>query len=230
MAVIAGGIGCFTAIVFGVVLLVAIVIAALGNVLPQPLHDQFWGWVLTGVPASSDAVLPIGSTHIPFAGYQGPTSFVCKIPPQSRYAALTDCFGTPRRWGYHHGIDIGTPMNSPVITPMGGEVVYAAYSPVGYGNLVVIENDGYQVLLAHNTKLLVHVGEIVTAGQVVAYSGSTGASTGPHVHFEVRRVDRKGAVAIDPPQAMLPGQVAPCDWYHLVPANDHETHGCENYH
>ena len=227
-AVVVGGMGCFTAVVFLVVFVVVFVAAALGNALPQPLQKLYLAWLLTGVPNQSDAILPVGSSHIPFTGYEGPTSFICAVPVQG--AALTDCFGTPRRWGYHHGIDYGVAEGTPVRAPMGGKVVYAALSPVGYGNLVVIENHGYQVLLAHNKSFVVHVGDIVTAGQVVAYSDNTGNSTGPHLHFEVRRVSKRGAVSVDPATVFLPGQTEECNWYHLVPANDYETKGCEKFH
>jgi len=229
-AVVMGGAGCFMAVVFLVVLVIAFSAAALGNALPEPLQSMYWAWLLHGVPDRSDAVLPIGGWKVPYDGYDGPASFVCAVPAQGTDVMLTDCFGSPRRWGYHHGMDFGVNVGTPVITPMGGKVVYAAYSPVGYGNLVVIENRGYQVFLAHNSTVTVRVGDIVTAGEVVAYSGNTGISTGPHLHFEIRRVDPKGAVSLDPPTVMLPGQTKTCDWYRLAPANNYETKGCQRFH
>ena len=227
-AVVFGGMGCFVTIVFVVVLAVVFAAAAVGNALPQPLQSMYFAWLLTGVPNQSDAVLPVGSSHIPFTGYDGPTGFVCAVPAQG--ATLTDCFGTPRVWGYHHGIDYGVPEGTPVTAPMSGMVTYAAFSPIGYGNLVVIENHGYQVLLAHNKSIAVHVGQVVMAGQVVAYSGNTGNSTGPHLHFEVRRANEKGSEAVDPATVFLPGQTEACNWYHLAPANEYETKGCEKFH
>jgi len=227
VATVLAGMGCYTALLTGLVLFVFVVAIGMAGALPGSLQSMFWGWVLGGVPANSDGVLPLGSTTIPYDGYNGPASFVCTLPDQ---AVLTDCFGTPRRWGAHHGVDYGVPVGTPIVTPMGGKVVYAAYSPVGYGNLVVIENQGVQILLAHNSQILVRPGQIVTAGQVVSRSGNTGASTGPHLHFEVRRVSENGAEAVDPPKIMLPGQTSFCDWYHMVPAAEYETHGCERYH
>jgi murein DD-endopeptidase MepM/ murein hydrolase activator NlpD len=57
----------------------------------------------------------------------------------------------------------------------------------GYGNLVVVDHgNGLSTAYAHNTSLVVGVGQSVSAGQLVSYSGNTGNSTGPHVHFEVR--------------------------------------------
>lgn len=229
-AVVFGGMGCFTAIVFAVVLMVVLSVAALGNALPAPLQPMFWRWVAGGNTATDvmPTFLSVG-WKVPYTGYKGPTSFVCEVPPSG--ATLTDCFGVHRLGGWiHHGIDYGVPVGTPVRTPMGGKVVFAGWSAVGYGNLVVIENDGYQVFLAHNSRFNVQVGQIVTAGQVVAWSGNTGNSTGPHVHFEVRRVSKQGAEAVDPTSVYLPGQSSYCDWYHIVPANDYETKGCEKYH
>ena len=228
-AVMFGGMGCFVGLTVFIVFVVVLAAAAIGNALPQPLQQRYWAWLLHGVPQQSDApALVVGGWRVPYDGYDGPASFVCAVPVQGAY--LTDCFGSPRRWGYHHGMDFGVPEGTPVIAPMGGKVVYAAFSPVGYGNLVVIENQGYQVFLAHNRALAMQVGDIVEAGQVVAYSGNTGISSGPHLHFEIRRVDEKGAVSLDPPTVMLPGQTEFCDWYRLAPANNYETRGCQNNH
>jgi murein DD-endopeptidase MepM/ murein hydrolase activator NlpD len=67
-----------------------------------------------------------------------------------------------------------------------GTVIYAGWME-GYGNLVVIDHgDGLSTAYGHNSSLASSLGQSVSAGQVIAYSGSTGHSTGPHVHFEVR--------------------------------------------
>jgi murein DD-endopeptidase MepM/ murein hydrolase activator NlpD len=103
---------------------------------------------------------------------------------------------------------------------MGGKVVFAGWSRAGYGNLVVIENDGWQVYLAHNDSFMVDVGEVVRAGDVVALSGSTGNSTGPHVHFETRECLEGGDGYIactprNPNLVLLPGQEEYCAWSSL---------------
>ena len=85
-----------------------------------------------------------------------------------------------------------------------------------YGNLVVVENEGYRVYLAHNSDLKVLPGEVVSAGDVVAVSGSTGNSSGFHVHFEVRVCAGAAWTAIDPLATELPGQSRICDWYDLA--------------
>jgi murein DD-endopeptidase MepM/ murein hydrolase activator NlpD len=86
---------------------------------------------------------------------------------------------------FHPGLDIGVPFGSQVHAVAAGVVTYAGVRD-GYGKVVEIDHgDGYMTRYAHNSKLLAHVGEHVRAGEVISDAGSTGRSTGPHVHFEV---------------------------------------------
>jgi murein DD-endopeptidase MepM/ murein hydrolase activator NlpD len=86
----------------------------------------------------------------------------------------------------HTGIDIAVPKNSNVIAANSGKVIYSGYYG-GYGNTVIIDHGGkISTLYAHNSKLLVKVGDEVEKDKVISKSGSTGLSTGPHLHFEVR--------------------------------------------
>jgi murein DD-endopeptidase MepM/ murein hydrolase activator NlpD len=98
---------------------------------------------------------------------------------------VTSGFGV--RWGrMHEGIDIAVGQGTPVHAAAAGTVIYAGWMD-GYGNLVVVDHgNGLSTAYGHNSTLASSVAEAVTAGQVIAYSGSTGHSTGPHVHFEVR--------------------------------------------
>lgn len=88
---------------------------------------------------------------------------------------------------YHSGLDIGVPWGKKVVAAGTGKVLYAdTYG--GYGKTVIIDHGGgITTLYAHNSSLKVKVGAIVSAGATVALSGSTGVSTGPHLHFEVRK-------------------------------------------
>ena len=98
---------------------------------------------------------------------------------------VTSTFGM--RWGrMHEGVDIAVPEGTPVRAAAAGKVIYAGWMG-GYGNLVVVDHgNGLSTAYAHNSSLGVAVGQVVAAGEVVSYSGNTGNSTGPHVHFEVR--------------------------------------------
>lgn len=86
----------------------------------------------------------------------------------------------------HPGIDIAYTMGAPVVATADGEVVMSGPAG-GYGNLVQIDHgNGIATLYGHNSQTTVKVGQQVKKGQVIAYAGSTGKSTGPHVHYEVR--------------------------------------------
>lgn len=103
--------------------------------------------------------------------------------------------GYGMRWGrMHEGIDIAVPEGTPVRAAASGTVIYAGWLG-GYGNLVVVDHGGgLSTAYAHNSSFAASVGQSVAAGEVVAYSGNTGNSSGPHVHFEVR----VGGNAVDP--------------------------------
>lgn len=90
-------------------------------------------------------------------------------------------------WSGHRAIDIATPPNTPVYAADSGYVSFVGWTDVGYGYLVRIDHgNGFETWYAHNNSFAVSLGEQVERGQVIAYSGSTGRSTGPHVHFEIR--------------------------------------------
>lgn len=89
----------------------------------------------------------------------------------------------------HSGLDISAPMSTPVVAADDGEVIGSAWMG-GLGKAVIIlHEDGKKTVYGHNNNLLLKVGERVNRGQIIAYSGSTGRSTGPHIHFEVRFQD-----------------------------------------
>lgn len=91
------------------------------------------------------------------------------------------------RWGkMHNGLDIAISTGTPVKAAADGRITFAGWNG-GYGILVIIDHgNGIETRYAHNSRLNVKVGQKVTRGETVAYSGNTGVSTGPHVHFEIR--------------------------------------------
>ena len=99
----------------------------------------------------------------------------------------------------HNGLDFGIVVGTPVETTMDGKVAYAGWNNQGYGNLVIVENGDYKTYYAHLSSIPVSVGDTVTAGTTIGLSGNTGNSTGPHLHYEIR----KNNVPIDPTAATL---------------------------
>lgn len=113
---------------------------------------------------------------------------------------LTSGYG--QRWGRpHRGIDIAAPIGTPIVAAAPGVISYAGYNDGGFGYLVEVDHaDGTMTRYAHNSRLLVKAGQQVNQGEQVSEMGSTGFSTGPHLHFEIHP-GGKGAVN---PIALLP--------------------------
>ena len=124
--------------------------------------------------AQSSSVVPAPTGAASAAGFVWPV-----------HGTLTSGFGW--RWGrMHEGVDLAVPNGTPVVAAAAGTVIVAGWLG-GYGNLVVVDHgNGISTAYGHNTSVTVGVGQSVAQGQLIAYSGSTGHSTGPHVHFEVR--------------------------------------------
>jgi murein DD-endopeptidase MepM/ murein hydrolase activator NlpD len=101
---------------------------------------------------------------------------------------------------FHSGIDIAAPAGTPVVATATGTVVSAGWNG-GYGKAIVIQhNDVQQTLYGHLSEISVQPGQQVTQGSVIGLVGSTGNSTGPHLHFESRSPNGTGWVAVDPTQ------------------------------
>jgi murein DD-endopeptidase MepM/ murein hydrolase activator NlpD len=95
---------------------------------------------------------------------------------------------------FHYGIDLGCYEGTPVLATKDGVVTHADYD-AGYGNRVDISHaGGWLSIYGHNNRILVKVGQVVHKGDIIALSGNTGASTGPHVHYELH----KDGTPIDP--------------------------------
>jgi murein DD-endopeptidase MepM/ murein hydrolase activator NlpD len=112
-----------------------------------------------------------------------------RVPVSSHFGTRHDPF--TGRLARHTGLDIPAPHGTPILASGGGRVVSAGYKGA-YGRTVVIDHgDGLSTLYGHASKLLVRAGDVVMPQQKIALVGSTGRSTGPHLHFEVIRNGRR---------------------------------------
>ena len=121
---------------------------------------------------------------MPSGGGNGSFVWPCSGPITSYYGwRVHPIFGTRK---YHSGMDIAVDTGTPIHAAAAGVIVYSGWMG-GYGYAIMIDHGGGLVTIyGHNSSLAVGEGQRVSQGQVVAYAGSTGYSTGPHCHFEVR--------------------------------------------
>ncbi len=128
-----------------------------------------------------------GSSTYNGEGYTGSADmldFACSSQHPLANKGLITSWSGPRWGSQHEGIDIGVPTGTPVYAVQAGTVTLAGVEG-GYGNSVVIAHtDAISTRYGHNSELLVKVGDKVAKGQMIAKSGNTGHSTGPHLHFE----------------------------------------------
>ena len=143
----------------------------------------------TAAGLQTDGVAGAGTLHalqggplVTAAPTGSPVRFFRPVP-----GPVGDGFGwiPPGRW--HTGLDFPEPMATPIHEGGVGVVSFAGYNTGGYGNLVVISHRlGFESWYAHQSRIATSVGAHVVGGQTIGYVGSTGHSTGPHLHFEVR--------------------------------------------
>ena len=120
------------------------------------------------------------------AAHVGTAGFIWPIPGQH---GISSHFGYRAKYGrYHYGTDVMAPRGTKVVAAANGIVTFASSGwNDGYGTVVMIDHgNGYQTRYAHLNGLNCRMGQSVSAGQVIGYSGNTGNSTGPHLHFEIR--------------------------------------------
>ncbi|MCY7367902.1 MAG: M23 family metallopeptidase [Chamaesiphon sp.] len=115
----------------------------------------------------------------------------------SRFGWRTHPLSGTRR--FHSGLDLAAPSGSPVVATGSGTVISAGWNG-GYGNAVIIQHsDTQQTLYGHLSKISVQAGQTIAQGNVIGLVGSTGNSTGPHLHFESRRLNTAGVwTAVNP--------------------------------
>ena len=187
--------------------------------------DQVRAWQM-GVPQESESAdgsgsSAAGATIVPHDGYRGPGGNPFGLPLVGpikhdwagwKDKPLLGCEFHDPNYSSHVGDDFPVTTGTPVHATMSGKVVFAGDNGP-WGNLVVIENNDVQIWLAHNDSLNVSVGDIVSAGDIVSYSGDTGSSTGPHVHYGVKVFsgpDDEYGAWVDPAQYFSPDDFI--DW------------------
>jgi len=117
-------------------------------------------------------------------GKPSKTVLILQWPLKSR---ISSTYG-PRNGKKHYGLDMAAKTGVPVKAAATGRVAYSGNGMRGYGKVIVLKHsDDLSTVYAHNSKLLVSMGERVKRGQIIARVGATGRVTGPHLHFEVRR-------------------------------------------
>lgn len=150
------------------------------NLAANP-YPYVTAWMQLGDPGDDHGGIPVEPPPgwVPTDGFTWPAEGPITSPFGYRLSPVCGC------WRFHYGIDIGIDVGTPLRASQAGEVVHAAYDDI-YGWLVKVNHDGgYQSWYAHQSRLLVRVGDRVEQGAVVGLSGATGAVTGPHLHFEI---------------------------------------------
>lgn len=153
---------------------------ALGTAKDRLDAAEYQQWVSTSVPSSTSSSA---------SGGGGNTSGATWLVPCS-YVALTSPFGY--RWHpiygdyrFHYGVDLAGPTGTPIKATRSGVVTAASYNSSGGYYVTLDHQDGYKSQYLHMTHYIVSPGQYVSAGQVIGYMGSTGGSTGPHLHFSI---------------------------------------------
>lgn len=147
--------------------------------------DSIYNLVLYGSSTGMEGWIP--GAEVPYIGADGfcsPIGSGWQSRVTSEFGYRSDPFTGETRG--HTGMDLSVPTGTPIRAALPGTVTVSQYNS-SYGYYVMIDHgNGLSTLYAHNSKLLVRVGQTVEAGDIVSLSGSTGRSTGPHLHFEVR--------------------------------------------
>ncbi len=200
---------CGAALVVGYVMLVVMTIPQLPT-WAQPGVEQ-WLFDVPQYAETSDNgsygnSTPAGMSAVPFDGYVGPGSEIYGLPLVGSIPHWGDMYDKPLlgcvfqdpHYQTHTGADFPVNEGTPLHTTITGKVVWAG-SNGPWGNLVVVENNGYQVWLAHLSSVQVVEGQILNYDDVVGLSGNTGNSTGAHLHYGIRqKTGEQSAVWLNP--------------------------------
>lgn len=146
-------------------------------------HREFRQWIIPVIPRGragvSRSVYGSGACSGGYEGAYGSGAFIW--PAANHYLSGNDY------WSGHLGIDIAAGEGAQIYAADSGVVVFAGWATGGYGYMVMIDHgNGYQTVYAHMSQIATGCGRSVGRGQLIGYAGSTGNSTGAHLHFEVR--------------------------------------------
>jgi murein DD-endopeptidase MepM/ murein hydrolase activator NlpD len=146
-------------------------------------HREFRQWIIPTIARGQAGVSPSvygsGACEGGYAGAYGTGGFVW---PAGNHSLSGNDY-----WSGHLGIDIAAGEGAPIYAADSGVVVFSGWSTGGYGNMIMIDHgNGYQTLYGHLSSTAVGCGQSVSQGGTIGYAGSTGNSTGAHLHFEVR--------------------------------------------
>ncbi len=195
--------------------LVAALIATSGCASLRPARVSRRGVIQKWTREDPSTRLPFGparsvarhSSSAPDSGMSGSESSLRKSAATRgalwswplREVQITSRFGV-RKGDPHDGIDLRAPNGTPIHAIAPGRVIYAARRIRGYGRMVILKHErGWSSVYAHASAFKVRPGQLVRRGQLIAYSGSSGRVTGPHLHFEMRY----GTRAVDPEKFLL---------------------------
>ena len=144
-------------------------------------HREMTNWVVPAIKRQTKTAPANNFGQCP-GGYSGAVGSGVFIWPTTNHTLSGYDYSN-----VHHGIDIRAALGTPLYAVDSGVIVYAGPNDYGYGNLVVIDHgNGWQSVYAHLSQWNVVCGQSVSVGQVIGLAGSTGNSTGPHLHFELR--------------------------------------------
>lgn len=142
------------------------------------------------IAVGQKVIVPGGRKELPIQRaqvYSGPVPAGAKSGT-GRFVWPTSGYVTQGYKSLHRALDIARATGTPVKAADSGYVVVAGWSNAGYGNYIVVDHrNGYQTVYAHLSKIFVSVGQVVAKGTVIGNMGNTGRSTGPHLHFEIRK-------------------------------------------
>ncbi len=143
----------------------------------KPTYDELWTSLIYGSGGNGEIIAGVGSGQ-----------FAWPVPG---YAANTSSYGMRKhpisgKYKMHTGTDLGAPTGTKIVAAENGKVVSAGWNDGGYGYFTILDHGkGLVTRYAHQSRIITKLGSPVKRGQVIGLVGSTGASTGPHLHFEV---------------------------------------------